>query len=157
SAVAPRHAASGPAAYGGWGRRWASTRTRGDRNPLLSTVRPAADHPSRPHTATWSPGRAPERVTAARPWREPMAVTAATTTPEATTSPPATAAPTSWHSSRNPSANSTAHATGRSGGAPKQTTTAVGVAPMAATSARFWAAALRPTSYADDQSRRKWR
>ncbi len=33
----------------------------------------------------------------------------------------------------------------------------MGTAPIAAMSARFWAAALRPTSYAVDQSRRKCR
>ena len=55
-AVAPSAAARGPSAYGGAGRRCASTRTRGDRNPRLSTARPAAAQPSRPATATRSPG-----------------------------------------------------------------------------------------------------
>ena len=39
----------------------------------------------------------------------------------------------------------------------RPTTSATGLAPMAAASARFWAAALAPTSRPVDQPVRKWR
>ncbi len=74
-----------------------------------------------------------------------------------TTSPPTTVAPATWHSSRSPSISSVAQVVGRSAGATRPSRIAVGTAPIAATSARFCAAALRPTSYAVDQSRRKCR
>ena len=64
-AVAPAFAASGPAAYGGSGTRWALTTTAGERKPRCSTASPAAAQPSRPRTATRSPGRAPPRRTGA--------------------------------------------------------------------------------------------
>src|SRR5690242_21249463 len=67
---APACAARGPSAYGGCGRRCASTTVRGERKPRVSTVTPASAQPSRPTTATSSPGRAPERSTGARPSSE---------------------------------------------------------------------------------------
>lgn len=63
-----------------------------------------------------------------------------------TTSPPTTAAPATWHSSLMPSISSTGQVTGSSAGTTRASSTAVGTAPMAAMSARFCAAALRPTS-----------
>ena len=94
-----------PAAYGGDGRRCASTRTRGERKPRDSTASPAAAQPSRPATATTSPGRAPERVTGSRPSRTPSAVTARVSVSARAMSPPTTLAPTGSHSSRRPSAS----------------------------------------------------
>lgn len=63
-----------------------------------------------------------------------------------TTSPPTTAAPATWHSSRMPSISSVGQVTGSSAGTTRPRSSAVGTAPMAAMSARFCAAALRPTS-----------
>ena len=73
-AVAPSPAAAGPAWYGGSGRRWASTKARGERKPRESTACPAADQPSQPVTATTSPGWAPARVTGSWLRRSPSAV-----------------------------------------------------------------------------------
>ena len=154
-AVAPSSAARGPCAYGGSGRRCAATTLTGERNPRPSTASPAAAQPSRPVYATTSPGLAPDRVTGARPCRSPNAVTASTSTSARTTSPPSTRASSGRHSARIPSASSSSQATGRSGGTARPSSRPVGTAPMAATSARFCAAALRPTSVAVDQSRRK--
>ena len=77
-AVAPASAACGPAAYGGSGTRCAPTTATGERKPRASTASPAAAQPIRPHSATRSPGRAPARVTGARPSSEPSAVTDST-------------------------------------------------------------------------------
>ena len=96
--------------------------------------------------------RAGDRRLAAR---SPRAVTASMITGAAEMSPPATAAPTREHSWASPAASSSAQAAGRSPGVASPTSRAVGTAPMAAMSARFWAAALPPISRADDQSRRK--
>ncbi len=104
-----------------------------------------------------SPGRAPPRVTGSWLRRSPSAVIATVMVSPPTTSPPTTAAPATWHSSRSPSISSAAQVTGRSAGTTRPSSSAVGTAPMAAMSARFCAAALRPTSYAVDQSRRKCR
>ena len=73
-----RAAAAGPASYGGSGRRYASTSTRGERKPAArAPPSPPAAHPCRPHSATTSPGRAPERSTGA--WAHaPSTVTAIT-------------------------------------------------------------------------------
>ncbi|CAM5695589.1 hypothetical protein SANTM175S_06079 [Streptomyces antimycoticus] len=145
-AVAPSPAAAGPAWYGGSGRRCASTKARGERKPRESTACPAADQPSHPVTATTSPGRAPDRVTGSWLRRSPRAVMATVMVSPRTTSPPTTAAPATWHSSRIPSISSAGQVTGRSAGTTRPSSSAVGTAPMAAMSARFWAAALRPTS-----------
>ena len=51
-----------------------------------------------------------------------------------------------------PCARSTAHSTSSSGSATSDTSSAVGTAPIAATSATFWAATLTPTSWALDHS-----
>ena len=67
--VAPARAATGPARHGGRGVRCAATMATGERKPRRSTAIPAADQPSCPQTATTSPARAPDRVTAARPSR----------------------------------------------------------------------------------------
>ena len=156
-AVAPSPAAAGPAWYGGSGRRWASTKARGERKPRESTANPAADQPSQPVTATTSPGCAPPRVTGSWPRRSPSAVIDTMIVSPRTTSPPTTAAPATWHSSRRPSISSVGQVTGSSAGTTRPSSSAVGTAPIAAMSARFCAAALRPTSYAVDQSRRKCR
>jgi hypothetical protein len=156
-ADAPAIAARGPSSYGGCGRRWASTTTRGDRNPRASTAYPASAQPSRPAYATSSPGRAPERSTGGRPSRVPSAVTETTIRSPCTVSPPTRLTPSGSPSSASPRARSSAQAVGRSGGAASPTTIEVGRAPIAAMSARFCAAALRPTSYPSDQSRRKCR
>src|SRR2546421_436423 len=155
--VAPSPAACGPAAYGTSGRRCASTSSRGVRNPRDSTVYPAAAYPTRPASATTSPGRAPSRRTGSRPPRSPSAVTEMTSTGPLDMSPPTIPAPASAASSASPSASSSAQATFRSAGAQRPTSRAVGTAPMAATSARLAAAARCPTSAAADQSRRKCR
>src|SRR5690606_32372794 len=105
-AVAPSPAAAGPAWYGGSGRRWASTKARGERKPRESTAWPAADQPSQPVTATRSPGWAPDRVTGSWLRRSPSAVIDTMIWSPRTTSPPTTAAPATWHSSRRPSMSS---------------------------------------------------
>jgi hypothetical protein len=145
-AVAPSPAAAGPAWYGGSGRRCASTNARGERNPRDSTAYPAADQPSQPVTATRSPGWAPPRVTGSWLRRSPSAVIDTMIESPRTTSPPTTAAPATWHSSRRPSISSLGQVTGSSAGTTRPSSSAVGTAPMAAMSARFCAAALRPTS-----------
>lgn len=122
-----------------------------------STACPAADQPSQPVTATTSPGWAPPLITGSWLRRSPRAVIEIMMVSPRTTSPPTTAAPATWHSSRSPSISSVAQVTGSSAGATRPRSNAVGTAPMAAMSARFCAAALRPTSYAVDQSRRKCR
>ncbi len=80
-----------------------------------------------------------------------------TTWGDSTTSPPTRCAPTSAASSRIPAAQLTAHAAGRSPGAPKPTTRLVATPPIAAMSASDAAADFRPMSIGVDQSRRKWR
>ena len=72
-------------------------------------------------------------------------------------SPPTTGAPARDASEAMPRARSTAHATSRSGSAASETSRAVGSAPIAAMSARFWAASFTPTSCALDQSSRQSR
>src|SRR5579875_1754385 len=156
-AVAPSAAAFGPSKYGGSGRRCAATTCTGERKPRPSTAKPAAAHPSRPHTATTSPTRAPFRVTGARPCRSPSAVMPSMIVSAAVTSPPTTAAPTSPHSSRKPATRPSTQSSSRLPGAAKPTSRAVGTAPIATMSAKLRAAALWPMSFAVDQSRRKWR
>src|SRR5512135_2579405 len=155
-AVAPARASAGPRSYGGAGWRCAST-SGPSRTPADSSANPAAARPTVPARTTRSPRPAPARVTGGRPCRSPSAVTARVSASAATTSPPTTLAPTSAHSSRSPSATPSATASGVDGGQPRPTRSAVGTAPIAATSAKFWAAALRPTSYGVDHSSRKCR
>ncbi len=154
-AVAPAPAACGPAAYGGCGTRCASTAALGDRKPRLSAANPAPARPSCPAYATTSPGSAPERSTGRT--ASPIAVTAMTILSDAVTSPPTMCAPTWAHSTSNPRVISSTHDTGRSAGAPNPTVRAVATPPIALMSERLHAAALRPMSCGDDQSRRKWR
>jgi len=78
-AVAPHSAAARTAAYGGAGTRCAPTTSTGERTPVGSTASPAAAQPSRPATASTSPGRAPDGFTGSRPCRSPSTVTASTT------------------------------------------------------------------------------
>lgn len=111
------------------------------RKPRLSTVSPAAAYPMRPARASTSPGRAPERTTGARPPRSPSAVTAMVRVGLADMSPPTTLAPTVAASAANPSARPSAQLAWRSAGMQRATSRAVGVAPIAATSARLAAAA----------------
>src|SRR5690606_21796857 len=151
-AVAPANAAAGPAAYGGSGQRWAFTTLTGERNPLPNTASPAAAQPSRPHMATMSPGRAPERVTGARPPRSPSAVTLTTISSARTMSPPTTPTSACFASAATPSSNSVATAAGVSAGQANVTTTDIGTAPIAAMSARLTATAFRPTCVGVDQS-----
>ena len=92
-AVAPSSAATGPAASGGSGSRYAPTTAAGERNPRDSTASPAAAQPSRPATASTSPGRAPSRCTARPPRRSPSTVTAMVSTSDLVRSPPTTPAP----------------------------------------------------------------
>src|SRR6266536_2486762 len=92
-----------------------------------------------------------------RPDRSPSAVIAIRIASALLTSPPATEAPPRTDSCARPRTKSRAHCAGRSPGAAKPTSRAVGTAPIAAMSARFCAAALQPTSKADDQARRKCR
>ena len=116
-AVAPRFAASGPASYGGAGRRCPviSGVTRGSCvSPASSRARPAAAGPSGPATATRSPGAAPDRSTGLRPARSPRPVTARMTEAARAVSPPITLAPARAHSAASPSASSRAQLTGRS-------------------------------------------
>ena len=157
--VAPRVAASGPASYGGSGRRCAATSAArsgpGAVTPAFSSARPAAAAPTFPVSATTSPGLAPRLVTGSRPARSPSAVTAKVTTSALLVSPPATPAPAAAASLAIPSASSRTHPTSRSPGPAKLTRSAVGFAPIAAMSARFLAAAFRPMSPAGDHSRRK--
>src|SRR5882724_373749 len=101
-AVAPALAAWAPAGYGGSGARCAPTTFTGDRKPRPSTANPAADQPSRPHTATTSPGSAPERVTGSRPSRSPNAVIDTTSMSLVTMSPPTTPAPARLASAHMP-------------------------------------------------------
>ncbi len=72
-----------------------------------------------------------------------------------TVSPPTTPARVRPTSAASPSNSSVTVVTGVCPGHARPTTTEVGVAPMAATSARFTAAAFRPTWAGVDQSRRK--
>ena len=113
-----------------------------------SSASPAAARPGQPASTTRSPGRAPARVTGARPSRSPSAVTAIVTVSLAHDVAADHHAPTSAHSSRRPSASASSQLQrpGRAGPA-RPTRSAVGRAPIATTSARFCAAALRPTSY----------
>src|SRR5690348_15742012 len=123
--------------------------------PAISRASPAAARPSGPATATRSPGLAPERRTGALPPRSPRPVTASRTRSARAVSPPITLAPARAHSAARPSVSSRAQLTGSSGGAASATSRPDGLAPIAAQSARLLAAALCPTSAAEDQSRRK--
>ena len=71
------------------------------------------------------------------------------------TSPPTRLTPAALASSVSPAANSSAQLSSRLGGAENPTTSAVARAPMASRSETLTATALRPTSRAGDQSRRK--
>ena len=153
--MAPARAACGPAGYGGSGTRCAPTTATGERKPRASTASPAADQPIRPHSATRSPGRAPARVTGARPSSEPSAVTDTTSAGAAVRSPPTSPTPTVPASAHSPSASPDTTSNGVSGGQASPTSNAVGTAPMAAMSARLAAAAFRPTCSGVDQSSRK--
>ncbi len=145
----------GTAVRGGGGPR---RRRGGERKPRESTAYPAADQPSQPVTATTSPGRAPARVTGSWLRRSPRAVmeTVMVFTADhiaADDGRPRHLAlvPQPVHQLGGPGDREV----GGDHQGPRSS--AVGTAPMAAMSARFWAAALRPTSYAVDQSRRKCR
>ena len=118
---------------------------------------PAPATPSRPETATISPGRAPERSTGSRPSRSPNAVTAMVRTDDTERSPPTTPQPgdSAAQASRKPSAIPSRSDTGEFSGAAIATTNAVGTAPIAATSARLDAAAFQPRSTGVDQASRK--
>ena len=72
-------------------------------------------------------------------------------------SPPTTPTPRGAQARPRPRARSVTQDTGVSPGSTRPTTRATGTAPMAATSARFWAAARRPTCWALIQPVRKWR
>ena len=104
-AVAPRVAASGPASYGGIGRRCSPTRGFSRMpavSPVLSRASPAAAWPSGPATATTSPALAPDRSTGSRPARLPRPVTASSTVAARAVSPPMTAAPARAASAASP-------------------------------------------------------
>ena len=127
--------------------------------PAAYKANPPPEKPKVPHTATTSPTRAPLRNTGERPCRSPSAVTETTTTPAGADdkSPPTTATSASPAAAASPPVTSRTHATSVSGSAANETSSAVGTAPMAATSARFWATTLRPTSAPLDQSSRQSR
>ena len=72
-----------------------------------------------------------------------------------TRSPPTTPAPHSRQASPSPATIPSTQAMGVVPGMASPTVRAVGQAPIAATSARFWAAARRPTCCGVDQSVRK--
>ncbi len=72
-----------------------------------------------------------------------------------TMSPPMMPAPAEAASFHIPEISWSATSAGVSAGQPSPTSNAVGIAPMAATSAMFTAAALRPTCSGVDQSSRK--
>ena len=140
------------------GRRYASTSSRGVRKPRDSTVQPAAAQPVRPARATTSPGRAP-----GADHRRPAAQVAEGGDRDGQGGagrhvPADHARADQWPPPRpSPSASSSAQAVSRSAGMQRATSRAVGVAPIAAMSARLAAAARCPTSRAVDQSRRKCR
>ncbi|AMM21286.1 hypothetical protein AX769_15545 [Frondihabitans sp. PAMC 28766] len=122
-----------------------------------SISRPRPERPSAPETATTSPACAPSRRTGSRPPRSPNAVTAIVKVAEADRSPPTTPHPgaISAHPSRRPSAIASSTDTGVSGGTARAITSAVGRAPIAATSDRFEAAAFQPMSCGVDHASRK--
>ena len=95
------------------------------------------------------PARAPERSTGARPRRSPSAVTETTSTPGGADdrSPPDDRRPGLLGAARRGRARGRPPTPPRGRGRRRaMTSSAVGTAPMAATSARFCAATLRPTS-----------
>ena len=115
---------------------------------------PAAAAPRAPETAITSPTRAPERSTGERPSRSPKAVTAIVNVSDTERSPPTTPHPGASCSQapRKPSAMPSRKLTAVSAGAAIATTSAVGTAPIAATSERFVAAAFQPRSWAADHA-----
>lgn len=155
--VAPVRAATSPCPYGGCGTRCRRRSSSNCSIPLRHNSYPACERPGSPISAMTSPGRAPLRRTGARPPRSPSAVTDTTHCGPDTRSPPTMPAPNRSASCHMPSATSTACAVSVCPGAAKPTTNAVARPPIASMSAAFWAMALRPTSWGDDQSRRKWR
>ncbi len=118
---------------------------------------PRSDTPSSPATATTSPGRAPERKTAEWPANSPSTVTDRHNCGAVDRSPPSTPQPSAISSrpSEIPRAMPSRSSMGVSGGHARATITPVGVAPIAATSARLLAIAFHPTSCGFDQSSRK--
>ena len=172
-AVAPAAAATAPSDTGGAGRSCAarsaasaalsvpaSTATgvpAASRKRSKSRPRPRPAAPSSPATATTSPTRAPPRSTGAAPSSEPSAVTAIVSVSDTVRSPPSTAQPGARvsHAARRPSARPSTNDTGVVPGMARATSSAVGRAPIAATSARLTAAAFQPRSNALDQARRK--
>ena len=108
--------------------------------PPSPAARTTRDHVAGPARPTGSPGRAAPQI--------PSAVTETTTARRPTTSPPTTRPRRRAASSRQPVGQAAAPT--RSAGRPARpspTSSAVGLAPIAAMSARFCAAALCPTSH----------
>ena len=121
-------------------------------------ARPARRRPSPagPPARRRRPAWAPLRSTGATS-QVPSTVIATTTSLAVVRSPPTMFAPTRAASSVMPSARSRAHCAGRSAGAASPTVSECAVPPMALTSERLAAAALRPMSRAAAHSRRKCR
>ena len=141
------------------------------RSPAKSSSSPAAARPTVPARYRPSPVRAPERRIAGPAPRAPAspvpsstvpsAVIATTTRPEDERSPPMigtwqpSSAPARPASARIPVNRASRSAIRVSSGRASDTSRPCGFAPMAQTSARFCAAALRPSSDQSTQSRVK--
>ena len=131
------------------------------RAPAKSRSSPAAARPTVPARKSESPGWAPERRIADSSPTVPSAVMAMTMRPEDDRSPPmigtvqSKAVPARSASSKSPEYRASRQAMSVSSGTATETSSPCGIAPMAQTSARFWAAALTPSFFQSNHSRVK--